>query len=201
MITGKRIYLRELNEADVSYVYRTWLNDPAVNKFLGPKKTTLDELKRIVKEKFLGSKKTTLDELKQYVKERKKNKNCLFMGIFLKENKEHIGNIKLEPIDFDNKRTIIGILIGNKNFWGKGMGTEAIKLLVNYAFSNLGLKEINLGVLSTNKAAIKAYKKAGFQINEIKKKSAIFGSICDVYMSINPVNYLRKGKKQRRGVW
>lgn len=92
-------------------------------------------------------------------------------GIFFKENKKHIGNIKLEPIDFENNKATLGILIGDKEYWGKGIGTEAVKLLVNWSFDNLGLEEVNLGVISENKAAINVYTKAGFRIDRIEKRS------------------------------
>lgn len=168
IINGERIYLRELNQEDTSPEYCNWLNDPMVNE-------------------FLETKKTTIEELKQYVKEKKENSNCLFLGIFLKENNKHIGNIKLEPIDFNNKRATIGILIGNKDYWGKGIATEATRLLVNYAFNSLDLKEVNLGVISENKAAIKVYKKVGFQIDRIEKKSTMYGNkyYDGIIMSIN----------------
>ena len=156
-IEGWRIYLGVLDEEKATPEYCDWLNDPEVNK-------------------YLETKESTIDELKQYIKDKNENPNCLFLGIFLKENNKHIGNIKLEPIEFDDKMATMGILIGGKDYWGKGIGTEATKLLVNYAFNSLHLKEINLGVISENKAAIKVYKKAGFQIDIIEKKSAKYGN-------------------------
>ena len=156
-IDGRRIYLRELKEEDASQEYCNWLNDPVVNK-------------------FLETKKATVEELKQYIKEKKENPNCLFFGIFLKGNNKHVGNIKLEPIKFNNKKATLGILIGNKNYWGQGIGTEATKLLVNYAFNTLDLIEVNLGVISENQAAIKAYMNAGFKIDKINKKSTRYGN-------------------------
>ncbi|MGB2728969.1 MAG: GNAT family N-acetyltransferase [Halobacteriota archaeon] len=151
-IEGKKIYLKVLDEENATQEYCDWLNDPEVNEYLETKEATVEELKR-------------------YIKEKKESPNCLFLGIILKENNKHIGNIKLEPIDFNDKKATLGILMGDKEYWGIGIGTEATKLLVGYAFNSLDLKEVNLGVLSENKAAIKVYKKAGFQIDRIEKKS------------------------------
>jgi len=155
-IEGERIYLKSLTEKNATRKYCQWLNDPEVNK-------------------YLETRKATILQLKKYIKEKNQNPNCLFLGIFFKENNEHIGNVKLEPIDFKERKATIGILIGNKNYWGKGIGTEATKLLVDYAFKKLKLKEVNLGVISENKAAIKVYKKAGFKIDKIEKKSIRHG--------------------------
>jgi spore coat polysaccharide biosynthesis protein SpsF (cytidylyltransferase family) len=148
IITGERIFLRALKEEDVSQDYCNWLNDPEVTR-------------------FLETKGTTIDELKKYVREKKENPYCLFLGIFLKDNGKHIGNIKLEPIDVKNKKTTLGILIGDKKYWGRDICTEAVRLLVDYAFKKLYLEKIDIGVLSENIAAIKCYQKVGFKINKI----------------------------------
>ena len=145
-------YLRELKEEDASQEYCNWLNDPEVNK-------------------FLETKKTTIEELKQYIKEKRENPDCLFLGIFLKDTNKHIGNIKLEPVDFENKKATLGILIGDKNYWGRGICTEAVKLLVDYVFENLNLEKVDLGVISENKAAINCYLKAGFRIKKIEQRA------------------------------
>ena len=120
---------------------------------------------------YLETKKATTFQLKQYVRNKNKNPKCLLLGIFLKKKQNHIGNIKLEPIDFKNKKATLGILIGDKIYWGRGIGAEAIKLILNYAFSKLNLKEVNLGVISKNKRAITLFKKIGFKIDLIEKKS------------------------------
>lgn len=151
-IEGKRIYLKKLDEKNATQKYCGWLNDPEINKYLETREATVEDLRR-------------------YIKDKNENPNCLFLGIFFKENKKHIGNIKLEPIDFDNKKATLGILIGEKEYWGKGIGTEAVKLLVDWTFDNLRLEEVNLGVISENKAAIKVYTKAGFHIDRIEKRS------------------------------
>ncbi len=167
-INGKLIYLQSLNaNKHATLKYSKWLNNPKVNKYLETRKATTEDLKR-------------------YINEKNNNKNCLLLGIFSKESNEHIGNIKLEPISFNKKEATIGILIGEKNYWGKGIGTEAIKLSTNYAFDKLGLKKISLGVIPENKAAIRAYEKCGFTIDKIEKK--VFnheGTLYDnMYMSI-----------------
>ncbi|MFH1841389.1 MAG: GNAT family protein [Candidatus Nealsonbacteria bacterium] len=151
-IKGKRIFLKTLNERNATKEYCSWLNDPAVNK-------------------YLETRKATISQLKEYIKKKNKSPNSLFLGIFFKKNQKHIGNIKLEPIDFKKKKATVGILIGNKDYWGQGFGKEAISALVDYAFNNLALQEINLGVISENKVAVNLYKNVGFKIDRIEKKS------------------------------
>lgn len=58
----------------------------------------------------------------------------------------------------------MGIMIGDKNYWGQDIGTETIKLIIKWAFKKLDINELKLGVRPNNIAAINAYKKAGFEL-------------------------------------
>src|SRR3989339_219619 len=151
-IIGDRIYLRELNLADATGEYCGWLNDPAVNK-------------------YLETRKATIEDLRNYIQQRVDDPNSFFAGVFDKENNVHIGNVKLEPIDWQKKRAVFGILIGNKDYWSKGIGTEATRLIIDYAFNSMGLEEIELGVIADNKKAARVYEKVGFKIVKIKEKA------------------------------
>lgn len=119
-IKGERIYLKTLIEADASEKYCSGINDPKVNK-------------------YLESKAANIYEVREYIKSKYETPNCIFLGIFIKNNDEHIGNIKLELIDFTKKEATLGILIGEKSYWNKGFTTETLKLLIKYAFNNLNL--------------------------------------------------------------
>ncbi|MBI4779010.1 UDP-4-amino-4,6-dideoxy-N-acetyl-beta-L-altrosamine transaminase [Candidatus Falkowbacteria bacterium] len=152
LIMGERVYLRKLTPADASNDYCAWLNDKEVNK-------------------YLETRKCTLAELKKYLKEKSSKIDCLLVGIFDKKNDSHIGNIKLEPIDRREKKAVYGILIGDKNYWGKGIGEEATKLIIAHAFKKLGLTSLELGVISQNKKAVKLYKKLKFKIKKIEKRA------------------------------
>lgn len=151
-IIGERIYLRKLTQDDATMEYCGWLNDPQVNM-------------------YLETRRATVDDLKKYIQEQLDNPNSLFYGIFDKDSGKHIGNIKLEPIDWPGRKADLGILIGNKEYWGQGFGTEAVKLAVSHGFDELGLKEIGLDVISENAAARKAYENAGFKVVGIKKNA------------------------------
>lgn len=146
-IKGEIIYLKPLNERNATQEYCNWLCDKEVNK-------------------YIITKGATVSQLKEYIKEQNQKSDCLFLGIFAKDSQEHIGNIKLELINFKTKKATIGILVGNKNYWGRGIATEAIKLMVDYGFNNLALGEINLEVCTENKAAIRVYEKVGFKISD-----------------------------------
>ena len=155
-IEGHSVFLKSLGEEDVTKKYCKWLNDKEVNKYLGA-----------------GNKRNTIKSLHKYVREKIEKKDCIFLGIFHKETGNHIGNIKLEPIDFDNKKATVGIMIGDKSYWRKGYGTEAMKTILDYCFSALDLNKVALGVLTENIPAIKVYKKVGFQPEGILRENFI----------------------------
>jgi len=174
-IEGKRIYFRSLTEKDATKRYCQWLNDPEVNQ-------------------YLETKAVTVAGLKKYIKRKNEDPNSLFLGIFFKKNNQHIGNIKLEPINFSLYNATLGLLVGDKNYWGMGIGTEATKLLVNYAFQKLNLKEVNLAVISENIAALKVHEKVGFKVDRIERKSIRHGKklFDTVWMSIKQKDIRQK---------
>jgi RimJ/RimL family protein N-acetyltransferase len=88
-----------------------------------------------------------------------------------------IGIISIKNIDWINKKANIGYWIGEK-YWGRGIGTECVRLIINYAFSNLGLKELYAYVYLSNKASIRVLEKNG-----LKKKGEVneYNKILDRY--------------------
>lgn len=144
-VVGNVVFLSELTEDDATENYAHWLNDPEVNR-------------------WLETRNVTIPELKKYILEKRENPNAVLFGIFWNENGEHIGNIKLEPIDHEKKEATIGILVGEKEYWGKGAATEATNLATDYAFSVLKMRAVTLGVIPENKPALRVYEKCGFAV-------------------------------------
>jgi len=153
ILEGQRVYLRDLRLSDVGPVYQAWLADPEVAKFL-----------------IHGPQRLSLVELKHYVQEQIQSQNSLFLAIIERSSHRHIGNIKLAPIDRHHGLGTIGLLIGDKSAWGKGYGTEAIRLLSDYAFQDLGLRKIGAGICVGNEGSTEAFKRAGYVVWAVRKK-------------------------------
>lgn len=145
-IEGKTFYLRALDKKDLKGPYLAWLNDPEITKYM----TT-------------GLFPQTKDKLKAFYERISTDPNAVYFAIVDKKTHEHIGNVKLDKIDWINRRCEFGILIGDKRHWGKGICTEATRLVVGYAFTKLNLNKVCLSVVETNVAAIKCYRAAGFK--------------------------------------
>jgi len=171
-ITGKHIYLREVRLNDVNENYYRWMNDPEVTKF--------------TESRFYPVSKEALEE---YVTEKQKDKDSIFLAIIFKENHQHIGNIKLGPINWIHRLADIGIIVGEKDYWGKGCATDAIRLISNYAFRTLNIHKVTAGCYKSNAASGKAFENAGFTKEGVRKAHMFYdGEYIDIlqYGMINP---------------
>jgi len=84
---------------------------------------------------------------------------------------ELIGNCGFFGIDNLNQSAETGIFIGNKKYWSKGYGTEALTLLIDYGFKALNLYNIELRVYGFNSRAMKSYEKVGFKQIGARRKA------------------------------
>lgn len=87
--------------------------------------------------------------------------------------KADVGSVYLRDIDMQNKKCEYGIFIGEESCRGKGFGTAAAKLALDYAFYELKLNRVFLRVFADNKRAIKSYEKAGFRYEGTFKQDVI----------------------------
>jgi len=144
MIIGKRIFLREVEEADLDSIVK-WRNDPEILRKLFSYLPLCKVKQRKWYEKYLD------DDTQQ-----------IFI-IEVKEQKTPIGTIGLTNIDYKNQRAELAIMIGEKDHWGRGLGEEALNLLVKFAFNEMNLRKIKALVFSDNDKAIKLYEECGFK--------------------------------------
>ena len=75
----------------------------------------------------------------------------------------HIGNVGLHAIDWKNRSAELGIVIGEKSYWGQGYGTDAVCTMLNLAFREMNLHRVFLRVDADNARGIRCYEKVGFQ--------------------------------------
>jgi len=148
----------------VDETYVNWLNDDEVNRYL--------EVRFGIPH--------TLDSTKEFVKMNYEDASNHFFAIMLKKDDRHIGNIKVGPINKHHGFAEIGIMIGEKSAWGKGHGTEAIKLATQYSFEKLGVHKLIAGFYDVNMGSRKAFEKAGYsQEGVLTKKFRCEGRYVD----------------------
>ncbi len=166
---GEKLYLRKLEWSDLEGDYFNWLNDETVTRFL-----------------TYGVSPHTRERMEAYYRDVALSNDNILLAVIDKDSDKHIGNTRLGPIDRVKKTAPVGIMIGNREFWGKGYGAEAIRLTAEYAFRMLDLNEVTAGVTIINYGSLHAFQKAGFKIEgKTGEKFRLDGEYYDNY-------YLRK---------
>jgi len=153
-LAGKKCYLAPLDVNDAEK-YTAWLNDLEVTEHL----LVYPHIISIENEKGF------LEKLS-----REHTYSIIDNG-----SNELIGNCGFSDIDHINQTGEVGMFIGDKKYWNKGYGTEALSLLLDYGFKALNLHNISLRVYSFNERAIKAYEKIGFKITGKKREALLRG--------------------------
>jgi RimJ/RimL family protein N-acetyltransferase len=153
LAAGERLYLREIRLSDVGEAYHRWLNDPLVTRY--------------TESRFFPS---SMDALREYVARFQNDRQNLFVAIVLRQDDRHIGNIKLGPINWIHRTGDIGIIIGERDCWGHGYASEAIRLLTDYAFGMLNLRRVTAGCYATNVGSYKAFLKAGWREESVRPR-------------------------------
>lgn len=152
-LEGKKIYLQNLDLKYCQKYYVDWLNDTSINSYIEP---------RLYHQ--------TIDSVTKYVKQLHDSSDGYIFGIFCKN--EHIGNIQLSSIHPIYKYAKIGYIIGNKEFWGKGIATEAVGLIKKFAFETLNLRRLEAWVFEENIASQNVLSKNGFLKEGVFRKRA-----------------------------
>ena len=145
---GKLVRLRAYEKSDLDAVMK-WVNDGEVTQFLR------DELfaypvSRALEERFIEHASMPSHTAHEF-------------AIETLADRTYIGGVGLQDIDWILRSAEAGIVIGNKYYWGKGYGSDAMKVLMRLAFDRMNLHRLWLRVYDFNHRAIASYEKCGFQ--------------------------------------
>ncbi len=165
MLEGKKVRLRAVERVDLP-TFVKWINDQEVTQFLE-----------------LNPPMSLEDEEKWFVN-LQKSEDKVF-SIDTKEGKL-IGNVGLMRLNWKDRSVLIGIMIGEKEFWNQGYGTDAIETLLRYLFDELALNRVYLIADERNARALRCYEKLGFKkegvLRQNRYKDGVYTN--DVMMSL-----------------
>lgn len=107
---------------------------------------------------------TTLEQVDEWLTRTLQDPKSLNLGIYLTATNELIGYAGISNISRVNRSGEYFILVGEKRYWGQGVGTAVTRQVVSRGFEDLGLQRIMLTVSEPNKGGVKAYQRAGFRL-------------------------------------
>ncbi len=151
---GRDIYLRLMEAEDTDDIIR-WRNTDFVRR------------------NFIYQKPFTREGHESWVKNMIDTGKVVQFMICRKADDKAVGSVYLRDIDREHNKAEYGIFIGEKEALGKGYGTEAARLMIGYAFQDVGLHKVMLRVLAENGQALRSYEKAGF-VREAYLKDEVF---------------------------
>ena len=151
-IEGKQIKLQLCTLENVTTDYVDWMNVGRVNQY--------------IESRFVEQ---TMDTVRDYVEQNLESDNCLLLAMIDKETGKHIGNFHL-TFNHINKRCFIAYIIGDTNYWGRGIATEAIKIATKWTFENYDVARLDGGLYAKNIGSEKAVLRAGFKREGVREK-------------------------------
>jgi RimJ/RimL family protein N-acetyltransferase len=160
-VVGELVTLSNFLENDINDSYISWLNDPVVVRYSN--------------QRFNNH---SLQNCKKYLESFDGNDN-LFLSIKLKENSEMIGTMTAY---FNHHNVVdVGIMIGNKEEWGKGYGFDAFNTLINWLKIQNKVRKITAGAMSCNKGMINLMQKSGMSYEATRKLHEVYdGKLVDI---------------------
>lgn len=147
VLRGKNVYLVPLDVTNAE-VARAWINDPDVNTWL---LTGQIPLSRDAELGFYAT-----------AEENARTRTGFVFEIHLRDGDRYIGNCGLEHVDLVHRNAEVGIVIGERDAWGKGLGGDALVTLLRFAFDTLGLHAVQISVFEGNTRAHDLYRRLGF---------------------------------------
>lgn len=170
-LIGKKIYLRVHDENDIP-IWSQWFNDQEITRFL-------------VHGCFPNTEKRQRDFFKNMYKSRENFQ----LAIVDKKTDALAGTVGLHKIDPINRNADISIVIGNKRYWRKKIGKEAVGLVIRHAFNKLNLHKVTAGMVEENIASYKLFVSLGFK-KEARLREQNFAN--GKYQDIIKLGLLRK---------
>ena len=161
-ITLDQISLRLFEEKDITQEYISWLNNPEVVKYSNQRFITHNN-------------ETCISYFKSFV-----DSDNIFLAIEDRNSKNMIGTMTIY-ISVNHQTADIGIMIGDREFWGKGIGELAWQSVMNLLIQKNNLRKVTGGTLAINKGMIRIFEKVGMAPDGVRKNHEIIdGTPCDI---------------------
>lgn len=156
ILEGNAVTLRSITLEDAGSEYLSWLNDGEVTSGLETVAVPY-----------------TLNMLRDYITNIVADGNAFMFMVIEKKSGRPIGTAKVHNINKKNGTCNLGLMIGDKNSWGRGYGQDAYNTAIEFAFMQLGIRKIWEMAHANNAASLSMCKRAGF-VEEGRLKEQVF---------------------------
>jgi RimJ/RimL family protein N-acetyltransferase len=165
MLIGERIRFRSVERGDLPYFIK-WFDDPEVTEFL----------------KVEGP--MSLEDEEDWLE--RTNRTGGHVYSFETLDGKLIGNLGLMSLNWISRKVEIGVVIGEKEYWSKGYGTEAISLMLRFLFEEWDVNRVELFADSRNLRAIRCYERCGFRKEGVRRQNRFKRGeyVDDVHMAV-----------------
>ncbi len=149
LFKGKLVRLAATDPEELSKSFSRWNRD--------------SEFKRLLD--FDPARMHSTKAIKEWMeKHMESEKDTFWFSIRTLEDDRLLGDADLAVINWGSRDAFVGLGIGERDFWGKGYGTDAMALILRYAFLELNLRRVTLNVFEYNERAMRSYEKVGFRL-------------------------------------
>ncbi len=176
MINGSKVIVCHKSLADTLDDY-TWQTDPELAYLTATRTLTTGFIKYLL----------------SYTNQLRHRRPIKYQFAIKTHNGKHIGNCAYYGINKTKGEAEIGIIIGDRHYWDRGYGTDAVSSLVDYIFSQLNLNRIHLKTLYSNKRAQRCFDKCGFSVYGNK----ISGGHSFIFMELHRSQWQQSRNKNR----
>jgi ribosomal-protein-alanine N-acetyltransferase len=182
LIRGKHVQLQPF---DVNHLhdpaYYGWLCDKEVVRYIGR-----DELLQGI----------PFEEAQKYVQQLWQSPFCSFFAVHETASRKFIGTAKVNFMSEDGRKhgiADIGIMLGDRNYWGRGLSVDVLRAVSSHAFDQLKARKLTAGAFSVNEPVIKAFLRIGFRVDgRARQQLFVDDGYCDhVLMSCFEAELIR----------
>ena len=153
-LLGKQVELRLFRESDLTDIYVDWLNDPQVVKYSNQRFKT-----------------HSIQSCRTYFLSFNNN-DALFIAIYLKSKNIMIGTMTVY-FNINHSVADLGVLLGDKSCWGKGLGRDSWKMVLDLLLQNSSVRKVTGGTLACNIGMLNVMRATGMEVDGIRKSQEI----------------------------
>lgn len=153
-LAGELVVLRPLVESDADGPYPRWLNDPEVCRYNSHHVYPY-----------------TPEQAREWIRSIP-SRGELVLAIARRDDRTHVGNVSLQSIDRVARSGELAILLGERSAWGRGIGLESARLVVEHGFGSMNLHRIHLGTTEDNVAMRRIAERLGMRQEGVRREAA-----------------------------